>query len=63
MQLDTKIFDILACPICKGKLYHDRQKSVLICKFHKVAYPIKDGCPVLLFKEAMPLHDNQSGKL
>lgn len=55
MNLDPQILDILACPNCKGKLDYDKANQELICKFDKVAYPIRDGIPVLLVEEARPI--------
>lgn len=52
MNLDKKILDILACPICKGKLQYDKAKQELICNLDKLAYPIRDGVPVMLADEA-----------
>lgn len=53
--MDHRLLEIVACPICKGKLAYDRDKQALICKFDRLAYPIKDGIPVLLEDEAKPL--------
>ena len=50
--MDTKLLDILACPICKGKLKFDQDSDRLICKFDKLAYPIHDGIPVMLVDQA-----------
>ena len=47
-----ELINILACPICKGKLKFDAKNNVLVCRFDKVAYPIKDGIPVLIESEA-----------
>ena len=55
MAFDTKLLEILACPICKGKLTHDKEQQVLICPFDKIAYPIENDIPVLLENEAQPL--------
>lgn len=41
MDPHSKVFDILACPICKGKLRYDQKANELICNFDKLAYPIK----------------------
>ncbi|MDP3561104.1 MAG: Trm112 family protein [Legionellaceae bacterium] len=48
--MDKKIFDILVCPLCKGKLLLKNQE--LICLFDRLAYPIRDGIPVMLEHEA-----------
>lgn len=53
--MDQKLLDILACPICKQSLKYDKNKQELICKFDKLAYPIKDDIPVMLESEARKL--------
>lgn len=55
MAFDIKLMDILACPVCKGKLELDRENNELICKFDKIAYPIEKDIPVLLEVEARKL--------
>ena len=55
MAFDIKLMEILACPVCKGKLDYDKENQVLICKFDKVAYPIEKDIPVLLENEARKL--------
>ncbi|MCW3173996.1 Trm112 family protein [Shewanella subflava] len=55
MAFDKKLLDIVACPVCKGKLEFDKEGQQLICKFDKIAYPINDGIPVLLENRAIPL--------
>lgn len=52
MAFDTKLMEILACPSCKGKLEHNKEKQELICKFDRLAYPIEQDIPVLLESEA-----------
>lgn len=51
-MMNPKILDIIACPLCKGKLDYDKNHQELICKFHKLAYPIEDGIPVMLIEKA-----------
>lgn len=50
--MDKKLLDILVCPICKGQLYYRKEADELICKFDRLAYPIRDGIPVMLENEA-----------
>nr|WP_086940363.1 Trm112 family protein [Thaumasiovibrio occultus] len=50
--MDHRLLEIVACPLCKGKLNFDKEKNELICKFDRLAYPIRDGIPVLLEPEA-----------
>lgn len=53
--MDMKLLDILACPICKGPLVYKKEKSELICKADRLAYPIRDDIPVMLEEEARQL--------
>jgi uncharacterized protein YbaR (Trm112 family) len=46
------LLEILVCPICKGPLRYDRANEELICQADKLAYPIRDGIPVMLADEA-----------
>jgi uncharacterized protein YbaR (Trm112 family) len=55
MTLDAKLLDILACPICKGPLQYSKQQAVLVCRADRLAYPIRDGIPVMLEDEARRL--------
>lgn len=55
MAFDTKLLDILACPICKSKLIYQKQQNELICKLDRIAYPIKEQIPVMLEGEARQL--------
>lgn len=52
MAFDTQLMDILACPVCKGKLDYDKENQELICKFDRLAYPIEKDIPVLIENEA-----------
>jgi uncharacterized protein YbaR (Trm112 family) len=53
--MDTRLLDILVCPICKGPLKHFRSEQVLVCRMDRLAYPIRDGVPVMLEEEARQL--------
>lgn len=57
--MDTKLLDLLVCPVTKGKLVYDKQKQELISKAAKLAYPIRDGIPVMLEEEARPLSEEE----
>lgn len=52
--MDKKLLEILACPICKAKLDYDQQQKLLICKHDKLAYPVRDGIPIMLEDQALP---------
>jgi uncharacterized protein YbaR (Trm112 family) len=51
----------LACPLCKGKLLYDRQNKELVCRVDKLAYPIRDGIPVMLEDQARHLSEKEVG--
>ncbi|OGO93566.1 MAG: hypothetical protein A3F10_05960 [Coxiella sp. RIFCSPHIGHO2_12_FULL_42_15] len=53
--MDQTLLDILACPLCKGKLVLHSNKQELMCRFDKLAYPIRSGIPVMLADEARRL--------
>ena len=53
--MDKKLLDILVCPTCKGKLVYDKKAQELICRADRLAYPIRDGIPVMLEDEARTL--------
>ncbi len=46
--MDTRLLDLLVCPICKGSLQFDRDAQELICPRDKLAYPVRDGIPLML---------------
>jgi len=50
--MDTKLLDILACPVCKGSLEYRKEAAELICRIDRLAYPIRDDIPVMLEEEA-----------
>ncbi|MCK4608004.1 MAG: Trm112 family protein [Gammaproteobacteria bacterium] len=49
---NKKLLEILACPICKGKLQYSKISQELVCKFDKLAFPIHDGVPIMLEESA-----------
>ena len=53
--MDKKLLDILACPICKGPLVYQKDENELICKVDRLAYPVREGIPVMLEDEARQL--------
>ncbi len=53
--MDSKLLEILVCPLCKGPLVYKESAQELICKADRLAYPIRDGIPVMLEDEARPL--------
>jgi uncharacterized protein YbaR (Trm112 family) len=55
--MDTKLLELLVCPVTKGSLEYDREKAELVSRSARLAYPIRDGIPVLLEVEARPRSD------
>ena len=55
IDIDPKLLEILVCPLTKGLLTYDRKKQELISKQAKLAFPIRDGIPIMLIEEARAL--------
>ncbi|MDP2431428.1 MAG: Trm112 family protein [Pseudomonadota bacterium] len=55
--MDPKLLEILVCPLCKGPLVH--RKDELICKADRLAFPLRDGIPVMLEEEARRLAETE----
>lgn len=53
--MDKKLLAILACPCCKGELIYKKEQQELFCKADGLAFPIRDGIPVMLENEARTL--------
>ena len=53
--MDSKLLDILACPLCKGPLQWHPQADCLVCRAERLAFPVRDGVPVMLEDEAKSL--------
>jgi uncharacterized protein YbaR (Trm112 family) len=53
--IDPKLLEILVCPLTKGALHYDREKQELVSEKAKLAYPIRDGIPIMLVDEARKL--------
>lgn len=53
--MDKYLLDILVCPLCKGSLIYLKPNQELVCKFDRLAYPIKDEIPVMLENQARKL--------
>jgi len=57
--MDTKLLQILVCPVTKGPLIFNKATNELISKSARLAYPVRDGIPVLLEDEARKLGDDE----
>ncbi|HXU50653.1 MAG TPA: Trm112 family protein [Casimicrobiaceae bacterium] len=58
--MDQKLLDILVCPVTKGPLTLDRERQELVSRTARLAYPIRDGIPVMLEDEARKLAPDES---
>jgi hypothetical protein len=58
--VDPKLLDILVCPLTKSSLRYDRARQELISDQAGLAYPIRDGIPIMLVDEARPLGDDEA---
>lgn len=61
-MLDEKLLAILVCPVSKAPLEYDREKQELVCKASGLAYPVRDGIPVMLEEEARRLTDEEKSR-
>jgi uncharacterized protein YbaR (Trm112 family) len=61
--MDTKLLDILVCPLCKSPLIYQKDTQELICKADRLAYKIADGIPVMLVDEARKLTPEEAEKI
>jgi uncharacterized protein YbaR (Trm112 family) len=59
--MDTKLLELLVCPVTKGPLEYDRETQELISRSARLAYPVKDGIPILLESDARVMSDEELG--
>ena len=59
-DIDPKLLEILVCPLTKGRLRYDRAAQELISEEAGLAYPIRDGIPIMLVDEARPLDEDEA---
>ena len=59
--MDIKLLELLVCPVTKGPLEFDRAKQELVSRSARLAYPVRDGLPVMLENEARTLTDDELG--
>ncbi len=60
---DPKLLEILICPQTKGPLVYDRERGEILSKKARLAYPIRDGIPIMLPEEARVLNDDEVDKI
>jgi uncharacterized protein len=58
-EIDPRLLEILVCPLTKAPLRYDRAAQELVSEEAGLAYPIRDGIPIMLVDEARPLRDNE----
>jgi uncharacterized protein len=56
--MDTRLIELLVCPVCKGPLTHEREARELVCAADRLAFPIRDGIAVMLESQARTIDDN-----
>ena len=61
--MDSKLLDILVCPLCKSPLIYLKAQQELVCKADRLAFTIQDDIPVMLADEARKLTVDEIGKL
>ena len=54
-MLKKQLLDIIACPQCKASIEYNKENKTLVCQPCKLAYPVKDGFPVMLIEQAKPI--------
>jgi uncharacterized protein YbaR (Trm112 family) len=59
--MDTRLLELLVCPITKGPLEYNREKKELLSRSARLAYPVRDGIPILLENEARVMTDEELG--
>ncbi|WP_370980097.1 Trm112 family protein [Agaribacterium sp. ZY112] len=59
-MIDPVLLDLLVCPVCKGNLIWKEEQQELVCLESKLAYPVRDGLPVMLESEARKLGEQES---
>ena len=59
--MDSKLLELLVCPVTKGSLHYDRDRQELVSRSARLAYPIRDDIPILLENEARTLSDEELG--
>jgi len=62
-EVDPRLLEVLVCPLTKGPLRYDRERQELISIEAGIAYPIRDGIPIMLVDEARPLDDAEKAAL
>ena len=59
IEIDPKLLEILVCPVTRGPLSYDREKQELVSRLARLAYPVREGIPIMLPEEARKLEDSE----
>ena len=59
--MDTRLLELLVCPVTKGPLEYDRERQELASRSARLAYPVRDGIPIMLESEARVMTDEELG--
>jgi uncharacterized protein len=60
--MDTKLLELLVCPVTKGPLQYNRENQELISRSARLAYPVRDGIPILLEHEARTISEEEAAR-
>lgn len=63
LRMDAKLLELLVCPVTKGPLIYQRETQELVSRSARLAYPVRDGIPVMLENEARTLTDDELARL
>ncbi|MET4684165.1 Trm112 family protein [Brevundimonas faecalis] len=55
VSVDPRLLEVLVCPVTRGRLSYDRERNELVSAGAKLAFPIRDGVPIMLVEDARPL--------
>lgn len=53
--MESRLLELLVCPVCKGPLRYEREAQELVCRADRLAFPVRDGVPIMLTPEARSL--------
>lgn len=62
-RMDAKLLELLVCPVTKGRLIYQRETQELMSRSARLAYPVRDGIPIMLENEARTLTDDELARL
>lgn len=63
MSVDRKTLELLVCPVCKGRIVYQKSAGELICPADRLAFPVRDGIPVMLEEEARSISLEEKDRL